>query len=276
MLVDVDKAWDKLHRRLKEENLLEPANQKAITVSFFTKMRRVAAVALICVCSGAIVLYLSSKKEKETLVSIFNGEISNTLVSMLEDGSIVFLSVGGVLSCPESFTSDKRQVALHGEAMFDVNSDKNRPFLIETEPALVEVTGTEFNIKSAGKESFELCVLHGSVNVTLKATGKTLQVVNGEMVRLQSGHLQKSLSSAMMQFERYTQKVQFKDNRLEDIVRVIRKLTDKSVSYSDDTLKDMEITIAFDNNTIEEMIGLLCEVLHLSFSDDGSEIIIRR
>jgi len=274
MIVDVDKAWEKLHTRLKDEDLLLPANEKAVNVSFFVKMRRVAAVTILCICSGVIVLYLNLKKEKEHFVSIYNSEIINTLVSTLEDGSIIYLSAGGTLACPETFTSAKRQVSLRGEALFDINGDKNRPFLIETEPALVEVTGTEFTIKSVGKEMFELSVLHGSVNVTLKTTGIPLRVESGEMVRLQSGNLQKSLLPDRQQFYRYTQKMQFKDERLDDIVRVIQKISDKSIIFSDDVIKDVEITIAFDNNTVEEMIGLLCEVVDLNFTDDHNEIFI--
>ena len=274
MIVNVDRAWDKLHTRLKNEDLLAPDN--ATVVSLFVKMRRVAAVVMLCVCSGAIALYLNLKKEKESFVSIYNSELSNTLVSMLEDGSIVFLSVGGELNCPESFASRKRQVSLRGEALFDVNSDKNRPFLIETESALVEVTGTELNIKSASNESFELVVLHGSVNVTLKATGIPLRVETGEMVCLQSGYLQKSLLPNTKQLKNYTQKMKFKDERLEDIVRVIHKISDKPIIFPDNALKDMVLTIAFDNNTVEEMIRLLCEVMDLNFFDNGDEIIIGR
>ena len=132
MIINVDKVWNDLHTRLKDEGLLVLDKDKASSVSFFVKMRRVAAVALLCICSGVIVLYFT-KKEKEFFVSIYNAEISNTLVSTLEDGSIVFLSVDGMLNCPASFTSDKRQVSLRGEALFDVNSDKSRPFLIETD-----------------------------------------------------------------------------------------------------------------------------------------------
>jgi len=276
MSVDVDKAWNKLYTKLKDENLLVSGNEKATVIPFFVKMRRIAAVIAICICSGAIALYLSSGKEKNPFVSIYNDEITNTLVSTLEDGSIVYLSGGGALTCPEPFTTGKRKVALRGEALFDVNSDRTRPFFIETEPALVEVTGTQFNLKSVGKESFELSVLQGSVKVTLKTSGTPVQVDNGETVRLQSGRLQKALSTDARQFAHYTKKMQFKDERLENIVRVIHKISGKSVIFSDPDLKDMEITITFNNNTVDEMIELLCTGFDLKYTDDGKEVVIGR
>ena len=272
MPVDVDKAWDKLYASLKNDGLLVSQNN---TVPFLVKMRRVAAVVAICICSGAIALYLSTK-EKAPFVAIHNIEITNTLVSTLEDGSIVYLAGGGALTCPEPFSVGKRQVSLRGEALFDVQSDKTRPFLIETEPAMVEVTGTEFAVKSDGRESFELSVLHGSVEVTLKATGKPVRVEIGETVRLQSGSLQKVSSTDMRQFAHYTQKMQFKDERLENIVRVINKISEKPVSFADNSLKNMEITIAFNNNTVEEMIELLCTGFDLKYVDDGRGVVIGR
>jgi ferric-dicitrate binding protein FerR (iron transport regulator) len=274
MSVDVDRAWDKLVARLKNDGLLSPENKK--TVPFFVATRRVAAVVALCICGGAIALYLNFKNEGEPFVALYNGDISNTLVSTLEDGSMVYLASGAALTCPEPFSADKRQVSLRGDALFDVYSDKTCPFLIETEPALVEVTGTEFSIMSAGKDSFELSVLHGSVTVTLKSTGIPVRVESGEMVRLHDEHLQKTLSTDRNIFARYTEKMQFKDERLEHIVRVINKISDKPVVFADNDLGNLEMTIPFSNNTVIEMVELLCEGLDLKYTNHENEIVIGR
>ena len=274
--MNVDKAWDKLYSRLKDEGLLDAENGKAKIIPFIVKMRRVAAVIALCICGGAIALYLSSKSESGTFISISNSDISNTLVSTLNDGSIVYLAGGAVLTCPEQFAGDKRQVSLQGEALFDVQGNKERPFLIETEPAFVEVTGTEFNIKSSGKESFELSVQHGSVIATLKSTGIPVQVESGETVHLQAGQLHKTWSDNQHQFARYTRKMRFRDDKLDNIVRVINKISDKPIIFFDDSLKNREMTITFDNNTVVEMVELLCAGLSLSLTDNGKEFVIGR
>ena len=271
--MNVDKAWDELHSRLKDEGLLVAENGKAKIVPLTVRIRRVAAVVALCICGGAVALYLNPKKESGTFVSIYNKDVSNTLVSTLDDGSIVYLLGGAVLTFPEQFAGDKRQVTLKGEALFDVYGNKDCPFLIETEPALVEVTGTEFNVKSSGKGSFELSVQHGSVMVMLKSTGIPVRVESGEMVRLQAGQLQKGLAD-QYQFTRYIEKMQFKDDRLDNIVRVINKISDKPVVFADDSLKSREITIAFDNNTVTEMVEYLCATSGLTYTDDGKELII--
>jgi len=274
--MDVDRAWDKLHARLVDEKLIEQST-KTVSVSFSSKMRWAASIALLCVLGGTVGLYVGLKKEESVpFISIHNSDVINTLVRTLDDGSVVYLAGGSALTCPEKFATDKRQVSLHGEALFDVHGDKSCPFLIETEPALVEVTGTEFHVKSDGKESFVLSVLHGSVVVSLKPDGLPVSVESGETVLLQAGRLHQTESVDQRLFARYTQQMQFKDERLEHIVRVINKISDKPIIFADSDLKNRELTITFSNNTADEMVELLCVALELKFSDNGGEMVIGR
>ena len=270
--MDVNKAWDRLYTQLVDEQLIDQT-EKIVVMPFFTKMKWAATIVVLCVLGGAVGLYLSSINENNLLVSIHNNDISNILVKTLEDGSVVYLAGGATLTCPERFAGNKRQVSLQGDALFDIHSGKDCPFLIETEPVLVEVMGTTFNIKTADKNSFELSVQHGLVKVTLKATGDHIFVETGETVRL-NDHLQ--LLKEPQQFARYTEKMCFKDERLDNIVHVINKISDKPIFFSDNALKNREITITFSNNTVEEMVGLLCAVLDLKYTDDEKEIIIGR
>ena len=273
-MLDIDKAWDKLHNRLVDEHLLNQ-NAKVVVMPFVTKMKWVAAVAVLCVLSCAIVLYLNLEKENRPLISIYNGDKINTLVKTLEDGSVVYLTSGATLSCPERFAANKRQVSMQGDALFDVQSNRDCPFLIETEAVIVEVLGTTFNIKTSGEESFELSVQHGVVKVTLKTTGAYTMVKSGETVCLEDQRLLlKEQSNDQQQFANYSEKICFKDESLENIVHVINKISDKPIRIADDSLKNREITIPFNNNTVEEMIVLLCEVLNLKYTDNGNEIVI--
>ena len=273
-MLDIDRAWDRLHTRLIDEQLLNP-NAKMVVIPFITKMKWAAAVVVLCVLSGTIGLYLSSEKESRPLISIHNSDKINTLVKTLDDGSVVYLTSGATLSCPEQFAADKRQVSVQGNALFDVHSNRDCPFLIETEAAVVEVLGTTFDIKTAGRESFELSVQHGVVKVTLKTTGAQTIVETGETVRLENHHqLLKEQSTDRKLFAQYAEKICFKDESLENIVNVINKMSDKTIRITDDSLKNREITIPFSNNTVEEMVGLLCEVLDLKYTDDGKEIVI--
>ena len=273
-MLDVDRAWDRLHTRLADEQLLDQG-AKLVVMPFITRMKWAAAVVVLCVLGAFIGLYMNLEKERSTLISIHNGDRVNTLVKTLDDGSVVYLTSGATLICPEQFAADKRQVSVQGDALFDVQSNRDCPFIIETEAAVIEVLGTSFNIKTAGRESFELSVQHGVVKVTLKKTGAHTLVESGEMVRLDDKQqLLKEQLTDRKKFARYSEKICFKDECLENIVHVINKMSDKPISISDNNLKNREITIPFNNNTIEEMVELLCKVLDLKYADDGKEIVI--
>jgi ferric-dicitrate binding protein FerR (iron transport regulator) len=273
-MIDIDRAWDRLHTRLVDEKLLSQG-AKVVGMPFITKIKWAAAVVALCVLSGAIGLYLSLEKENSPLISIHNGDRINTLVKTLDDGSVVYLTSGATITCPEQFATDKRQLSVQGDVLFDIKSNKDCPFLIETEAVLVEVLGTTFNIKTEGKESFELSVQHGVVKVTLKSTGAHSLVETGETIRLEDRQqLLKEQLTDRQQFDQYAEKICFKDEQLENIVHIINKKSDKPIIISDETLKSSEITISFDNNTVEEMIELLCMVLNLKYTEDGKEIVI--
>ena len=275
-MLDVDRAWDRLHTRLADEQLLGPDDAKKVTVSFITKVRWAAAIIVLCICGGGAYLYLFPAKETEQLFTLHNNEASSTLVSALDDGSMVYLTDGATLTCPEHFATDRRQVTLQGEALFDIRSNKNCPFLIETESAMVEVAGTTFNIKSDGSESFELSVQHGLVKVTVKTTGAQTMVEAGETVLLKAnGQLQKEPTRVLQPFNRYTEKMRFKDERLCNIVHVINKVSDKPIVFADSLLAERErMSVTFANNTPDEMLHFVCIAMGLTCTDNGEKIVI--
>ena len=275
MSIDTNKAWDKLHTRLADEQLLSRDDVKTGALPLIAKMRRVAAIVVLCICCGAAVLLFFPDKETEQLFTLHNNETSNTLVSTLNDGSIVYLTDGATLTYPKRFDSDKRQVTLQGEALFDIRGDKDCPFLIETESTVVEVLGTAFSIKSGGRESFELSVQHGLVKATLKATNAQALVEAGETVRLNDNHqLLKEISGNQRQFAQYTEKMRFKDERLDRVIHVINKISDKPVIFADSLSVGMEINVTFDNNTPTDMIELICQGFNLTHTVDGEHIVI--
>ncbi len=270
MTIDTDKAWDKLYTRLKDDQLLVPDERKTVKISF----KWAAAIAILCICGAGFYYARINDRTAPPSFTIQNNDISNTLVSTLEDGSIVYLTNGSALTCPESFAPDKRIVALQGDALFDVRSSQERPFLVETETAIVEVLGTAFNIKSADKKSFTLSVQKGTVKVTLKTGGTPVFVQAGETVLMRNDQLQKMELTDQQQFDQYTQKMSFKDDRLGNIVRVINKMSDKPIAFADSTLVNREMTITFLNNTPADMVELLCLGMGLTYTDEGSIIII--
>ncbi|HTM98238.1 MAG TPA: FecR domain-containing protein [Pedobacter sp.] len=82
----------------------------------------------------------------------------------LPDGTKVWLNSGSKLIYPVTFTKDKREVYLEGEAYFDVAHNKEWPFFVRAKNLDIKVLGTEFYVSSNkdSKEDYAVLV-NGSI-----------------------------------------------------------------------------------------------------------------
>lgn len=86
---------------------------------------------------------------------------------ILADGSMVSLNTQSRLEV--AYAESERLVRLtQGEALFEVEEDLERPFLVETASALIRVTGTQFNVYQSNGET-AVTVIEGTVEVAPKA-----------------------------------------------------------------------------------------------------------
>ncbi len=265
-----DQAWVQLYTRLEQDGLLDKPTSGTQIPYRIGLMKWVAAIIILCV-SVATAIFLGQERTPEAaLLTLHNNEASTTLVTTLEDGSIVYLADNSQLSYPEHFQREKREVSLLGNALFDVSGNKERPFLIETEQARIEVLGTSFNIKSSDKSIFELAVRRGLVKVTLKKNGEQTLVKAGQTVSLFSNRLQVAPTQDNEQFSDYTHRIQFKDERLGDILHVINLEYPMMPLKATADLEDRRLTVSFYNNSPATMAELICAALKLKCTQQNN------
>lgn len=83
----------------------------------------------------------------------------------LVDGTEVWLNASSTLRYPSRFEKDRREVHLEGEAYFKVVRDAGE-FIVETDPQIVQVLGTEFNVEAYKSSSVaKTSLITGKVNV---------------------------------------------------------------------------------------------------------------
>lgn len=85
----------------------------------------------------------------------------------LPDGTAVWLNSGTLLYYSRDMESGKREVELAtGEAFFDVESQKDRPFLVHVREMVIEQLGTHFNVQNYPEEKIvKTVVATGSVKI---------------------------------------------------------------------------------------------------------------
>ncbi len=141
-------------------------------IGLFRRVRRLAlshamklaAGMLLAMLVGAYFLIGSNAglpwTENDTLYQTAVGE---SRLIKLADGSVIELNTDSRVAVV--FNAQTRQIRLErGEAYFIVAKDKARPFTVSTEDAFVRAVGTEFNVKSLGRQ-LAVTVIEGKVIV---------------------------------------------------------------------------------------------------------------
>ncbi len=137
--VDLQAEWTRLQKRIHparpslQIRQMRTRNSTAKTYAFIAAM---AAVLL----GGFIMWYLFVPVSMEAPRGAYS-------TFTWDDGVTVELNSGSVITWNRSFGNGHRNVRLHGEAYFDVPSS-DKPFVVETRTARVEVLGTRFNVRS--------------------------------------------------------------------------------------------------------------------------------
>ena len=270
---DTRKAWNKLYTRLDKEQLIPVNGSVKRNYTFY--LLRAAAVALIVMAAGAIIYLGIIRKPKAELVQMQTSNEGNTLITTLNDGSVIYLAQNSLFSFPKEFDPGTRNVKLNGEAFFDIAPDPSKPFIIETEKAFIQVLGTAFNVKTAHGINFELLVDRGKVKVTLKSNPLDQQlVVAGEKITSVNNNFLKSKRTPADEQTWYTKRMQFKDETLENIISVLNRNFDAIFVIADKETGKRRLTITFNSDSISTMTELMCLTLNLKSETKNDSILL--
>jgi ferric-dicitrate binding protein FerR (iron transport regulator) len=84
----------------------------------------------------------------------------------LADGTKVWLNAASSITYPTTFTGTLREVAITGEAYFEVARKPKQPFVVKTLKEELTVLGTSFNVNAYAEEPvIKISLLEGSVKV---------------------------------------------------------------------------------------------------------------
>lgn len=124
---------------------------------------RVAASVLLLLTFAFFYIWKSEPKE-EVLFHTISTNYGQKKTITLPDGSKVKLNSGSIVSYSDKFGETKRELALDGEAYFDVSKDIEKPFIIKTHSLTTTVLGTSFSIRNYSEDNqISVAVITGKV-----------------------------------------------------------------------------------------------------------------
>lgn len=130
----------------------------------------------------AIKIVKKSKPSAETSSLIASNE--KVLEYSLPDGSQLTLNKSASVTLKDNFKNE-RSLTMQGEAYFEIEPDKSRPFTIHFDKHHLIVVGTKFNIRNMKGENFkEISVTEGIVRIFPKNMGQGIEVKAGEQLKI--------------------------------------------------------------------------------------------
>jgi transmembrane sensor len=270
--LDVDKAWDKLYSRMDENGLVP--NTKMIRKSVVrTVYFRIAAVVLILLGIGSVIVYLSDRGaiSRKTVIAT-TGDQKNIEVT-LPDGSTVYMNRNSKLSYARNFSVKKRVVELTGEAFFEITPDQEKSFTVNTGKANVTVMGTSFNVITDNTDSaVEVFVQTGKVMVSDLKGEKNLILNPGDIGIVNSGMSEK-IHNDDPNYMAWNTGILIYDNKsLKKVFSDLKRTYNMDITVDNPGIMEHSWTTngPLDNVPEETVIRLICGSFNLNYSKDGN------
>ena len=252
--IDVPGAYYQAKDRIR-------ANRKK---SLYNQLMRCAAfLTLPLLLSSLILGYLYfGSAETEGKYAEITATKGSVIRYELPDHSVVWLNSGSTLRYPTVFKKENRMVELTGEAYFEVEADKKRPFYVNTQEGLsVYVYGTKFNVTAYEEDDYVETVLEkGKVNV-ITPDKETIALTPGEQLHYDR-LTQKTAKTKVDVYGKVAWKegkLIFRNASLEEIFKRLERHFNVEIQLNNKFGKEYKYRATFRNETLPQILDYLAK-----------------
>jgi len=269
---DTEGAWKRLSEKISDAGMDEDITPvRHLTGLQYTL--RIAAVIILILAVGIPALYFSNNEFGQGNSAFEHRAENGTLTVDLPDGSRVFLNEGSKLEYRKNF-EEQRNVTLEGEGFFDVMSDPNRPFRVNTGKVVVTVLGTSFNIRESENKSVQVFVESGKVQVAMKDSEEAILLEPGQL-GVANGHLERSEVVNDNYLSWKTKDFKFVDESVGDILSVLKEAYHVDIEYNNINLSDRRLTTTYNGQSFDAILNTICTALDIQYHKEGKVYILQ-
>lgn len=226
-----------------------------------------AAVLISCLFVSFYWLY---QPANELIASIPAQQNENRFV-LLPDSSKVILRPGSILTYVNDFSEDTREVALVGEAYFDIKKDPSKPFIIHSGDIKTRVLGTAFTIDATNlKQGVQVFVERGKVQVESKNKVLAELVANQQLTY--NAHSQVAVKETTQDEVAITQigwtgkDMRFDSKAFGELTEILSRRYAVNISFANQDMSNCLVSGTFTGiETLDEVLTSLCLTRNASF-----------
>lgn len=258
-----------LYRIHYEINTKEPRTESRETMVNLVKWSARVAVIIILpllIYSGIHFYRNSDKAQGLTWIEI-NAPAWTRVQFSLPDGSTGWLNSSSSIKYQSNFVKE-RNIILDGEAFFNVHTDPDKPFVVNTNEINVTALGTKFNIASYRNEkNVEVVLKEGKLIVANnEMTGSLTMIPNDLVVYDKAGN---ELSQEKVDPKIYISwtegKLVFRNDPIDVIARRLGRWYNVDVDIRGDSFEDVRLRATFVDENLEEVLYFIKRALPVNY-----------
>ena len=192
--------------------------------------------------------------------------VTNTMTHEFVDGSSVVLNDGSSITYYPKSWAKKRALQLEGEAWFKV--EKGVTFSVTTPNGIVEVLGTQFNVRGWG-DGLRVTCFEGRVKVL--SAGKEEVLTKGEFVSVSQGIFSQK-STATNTTPEWTNGIsKFNRASIEEVFKEMERQFGVTINVP---VSDKTFSGSFSHQSLETALKEVCLPLNLRFGINSDQSIV--
>lgn len=251
--IDTERAWQQTWQRCQR------SRQRGL--SFY--LLRIAAILILPLLISTLTLgylYIQANHTPQETAYLEATSAPGIVTQItLPDNSKVWLNSGSTLRYPACFVGDERNVTLHGEGYFEVQSDREHPFYVTTTEGLrVMAHGTKFNVNAyADDEIIEATLEQGAVDVLIGQQRATLSP--GEQAIFDKNASIIHIQEAQVDVETAWRagKLIFRNTTMKEIMKQLARRYNVDINLHDESQTPQRFRATFTNESLPQILDYL-------------------
>ncbi len=269
----------KMYRQIKSTRKLHKKRHRS---SYRFAKLTVASVVILMLTGMFWIFDAQSEAEQvpeEITYRTFSTESNQHRLITLEDGTQIRLNSNSLIRMPSTYNGSDRMVELEGEAWFDVAEDIGRTFYVEADQAVIEVLGTEFNIKIDDiSETVQIAVAKGKVSLY---SGNSQETDSSEAILTKNSFaiFQPANNEILIEqtpVENYLSwingRLYFYDDPLWMVSRYLQRLYNIDIEFEDDLLRNRTLSLDLPSEELDPILETISSTLNIGYTKDDSHV----
>ena len=256
-----ESAWEKVQNKIQ----IKSSNKKVRFSRLISNpvMRIAAALLFAVILSVAGYNMFTNWRASGQMIELTSSTQSVKTVT-LPDGTLVSLNSDTQLSYPKRFGNHTREVSIIGEAFFDVQPNKRKPFIIHAGKALIKVLGTSFNVNAYPDSQLMVVIVNtGKVQVrnNIDESKQSNELIlnpgdKGTLV-LSNNAMSKTTNENLNFMAWKTHDLIFKATSLGEVIGLLEKVYKVSIHLNDPKLNELLLTAHFNNYSLDFILKVI-------------------